>query len=47
VDRLLEERATARAARDFATSDRIRDALAAAGVTIEDTSTGSHWSITT
>lgn len=47
VDRLLEQRQAARAARDFATGDGIRDALAAAGVSIEDTATGSHWSITT
>ena len=46
VDRLLEQRQAARAARDFATGDSIRDALAAAGVSIEDTATGSHWSIT-
>ena len=45
VDQLLDERQKARAARDFAAADRIRDALAAAGITIEDTSTGAHWSI--
>ena len=45
VDQLLDERQKARAARDFAAADRIRDALTAAGITIEDTSTGAHWSI--
>ncbi|MEA9985826.1 MULTISPECIES: cysteine--tRNA ligase [Subtercola] len=44
VDRLLEDRETARKARDFATADRIRDELGQAGITIEDTSTGAHWS---
>ncbi len=34
---LLEQRAAARAARDFATSDRLRDELAALGVEVRDT----------
>jgi cysteinyl-tRNA synthetase len=41
---LLDARAVARANKDFATSDRIRDDLAAAGITIEDTPDGAHWS---
>jgi cysteinyl-tRNA synthetase len=36
VQRLLEDRATARAARDFASADTIRDALAAEGWTVID-----------
>ncbi|KQO63480.1 cysteine--tRNA ligase [Curtobacterium sp. Leaf261] len=45
VERLVEERAHARANRDFATADRVRDDLAAAGITIEDAASGTHWSI--
>ena len=41
---LLEARATARANKDFATADLLRERLAAAGITIEDTPTGAHWS---
>ena len=44
IESLLEARAAARANKDFATSDRIRDDLAAAGITIEDTPDGAHWS---
>ncbi len=45
VETLLAQRQSARAQRDFATADSIRDALASSGITIEDTPTGSHWSI--
>ncbi|GAA0997899.1 cysteine--tRNA ligase [Subtercola frigoramans] len=44
VERLLEDRETARKARDFTTADRIRDELGQAGITIEDTQAGAHWS---
>ena len=43
VAALLDERAAARAARDFAASDRLRDELAARGVTVEDTRDGQRW----
>ena len=43
LDRLLDRRASARSERDFATSDRIRDELAALGISIEDGPDGSQW----
>jgi cysteinyl-tRNA synthetase len=42
---LLEARRTARAARDFARADAIRDELAAMGVAIEDGPQGTRWKI--
>jgi cysteinyl-tRNA synthetase len=40
---LLEQRAAARAAHDWAASDRLRDELAAAGILVEDTADGQRW----
>jgi cysteinyl-tRNA synthetase len=45
VAKLLGDRDAARSARDFASADRIRDELVAAGIQIEDTPSGSHWSL--
>ena len=42
---LLEARAKARAAKDFGASDRLRDKLAALGVTVTDTPEGQRWSV--
>ena len=42
----LGARAAARSARDWPSSDAIRDELKAAGITIEDTATGARWSLT-
>ena len=42
---LLTERATARSAKDFAASDRLRDALAALGVAVKDTPAGQEWTV--
>ena len=41
----LAARAQARSAKDFATSDAIRDRLAAAGVVVEDSPAGARWSL--
>jgi cysteinyl-tRNA synthetase len=41
----LEARATARATKDWPQADRIRDLLTAAGVVVEDTSSGARWSL--
>jgi cysteinyl-tRNA synthetase len=40
---LLDERVAARAARDWAASDRLRDELAARGIAVEDTRDGQRW----
>ncbi|RUL67035.1 cysteine--tRNA ligase [Dyella dinghuensis] len=45
VEALLEERRSARAARDFARADAIRDELSAMGVVIEDGAQGTRWSV--
>jgi cysteinyl-tRNA synthetase len=45
VSELLEQRQTARAARDFATADAVRDRLLAAGITVEDTPDGPQWTL--
>jgi cysteinyl-tRNA synthetase len=45
VEDLIEARRAARAARDFARADAIRDELAAMGVAIEDGAAGTRWKI--
>lgn len=45
VESLLQERAEARAAKDWALADTIRGRLKEAGIEIEDAPTGSVWSI--
>ncbi len=40
---LLDERVAARAARDWAASDRLRDELLARGIAVEDTRDGQRW----
>ncbi|WP_137293643.1 cysteine--tRNA ligase [Nocardioides dongxiaopingii] len=42
---LLEQRAEARAAKDYARADVIRDQIKAAGIEVEDTPTGPKWSL--
>jgi cysteinyl-tRNA synthetase len=43
IDALLAERREARARKDFATADEIRDRLAEAGIAIEDGPDGTSW----
>jgi cysteinyl-tRNA synthetase len=43
IDQLLAERDAARAQKDFAVADRIRDELAAQGISIEDGAGGTRW----
>ena len=45
LNALLEERAAARAEKDWARADAIRDRILAAGIEIEDTPSGPKWSI--
>jgi cysteinyl-tRNA synthetase len=43
AEALIAEREAARAARDFAAADRLRDRLAAMGVEVTDTRAGTSW----
>ena len=45
VQTMITQRAQARTAKDWATADRIRDAIAAAGIPLEDPPHGTHWSL--
>ena len=42
---ILEQRAAARAAKDWAASDHIRDSLKALGITVKDTKDGAEWTL--
>ena len=45
VAELIKQRADARARKDFAAADAIRDSLAASGVEVSDTPQGPRWSV--
>jgi cysteinyl-tRNA synthetase len=45
VNMVLEQRKAAKAAKDWATSDKIRDDLKALGVLIKDTKDGTEWTL--
>jgi cysteinyl-tRNA synthetase len=42
---LLDERTNARAAKDWARADAIRDQIKAAGIEVEDTPAGPVWTL--
>ena len=46
MDMVLEQRAAAKAAKDWTTSDHIRDALKALGIQVKDTKDGVEWTLT-
>jgi len=41
----LTQRAQARANKDFARADEIRDQLSAAGIVLSDSADATHWSV--
>ncbi|WP_390405193.1 cysteine--tRNA ligase [Lacticaseibacillus jixiensis] len=43
IDAMIAQRDAARAAKDFATSDKLRDQLQAMGIILEDTPQGTRW----
>jgi cysteinyl-tRNA synthetase len=43
IDKLVAERVAARTAKNYAESDRLRDELAARGVEVMDSASGSTW----
>jgi len=45
VEGMLERRSQARAAKDWATADAVRDALAGAGIAVEDSPQGVRWHV--
>jgi cysteinyl-tRNA synthetase len=45
LDRVIAHRAAARAAKDWAASDRLRDALARCGIAIKDSKDGTTWTV--
>jgi len=45
IDDLVEKRSEAKKAKDFATSDAVRDELSAMGISIMDTANGTFWEI--
>jgi len=45
VAELIKQRADARARKDFAAADAIRDSLAESGIDVSDTPQGPRWSV--
>ena len=45
VEMILDVRREAKASKDFATSDKIRERLTALGIQIKDTKEGTEWNL--
>ena len=45
IESMIEKRARARDSRDFASADAIREELAASGIELEDTASGTRWKV--
>ena len=45
MEMVLEQRAAAKAAKDWGVSDHIRDSLKALGITVKDTKDGAEWTL--
>jgi cysteinyl-tRNA synthetase len=45
VEDALAERAEARAAKDYARADAVRDRLTSAGISVEDGAGGARWHV--
>jgi cysteinyl-tRNA synthetase len=45
IDRLVAERAAARASKDFAKSDQMRQQLSEMGIAVQDSAQGSEWEV--
>ncbi|MGB6414459.1 MAG: hypothetical protein WBF19_14045, partial [Candidatus Cybelea sp.] len=45
IERVIALRSQARKGKDWATSDRLRDALAACGIELKDSKEGTSWTV--
>jgi cysteinyl-tRNA synthetase len=45
IKQQIQKRSDAKANKDFATADSIRDELRAAGIALEDTADGARWTL--
>ncbi len=45
IDKLVEERTKARAAKDFGKADEVRNKLVELGILVQDSAQGSEWEV--